>query len=190
MTTSTDYGRGTTRSDNSPGTAGGLSFATLSAPESSPESGSDLQPVQPLPLGPVYADAAEGDLQSVQPLPLGPVYADAAEGDLQPVQPLPLGPTYADAAEGGLQPVQPLPLGPVYAEGPDSIMALIGSDSIEMPAAFAPMQDVDWMTPESPDGMLPGQEAAADDHGDLHPMAESVIDFSLPNGNHLELLAG
>jgi len=206
-TTGTDYGRGTTRSDNSPGTAGSLSFTTTSVAES----GSDLEAVQPLPLGPVYAEAesdltpvqplplepvqpimpetgADQELQPVQPLPLGPVYAETT-GDVTPVQPLPLGPVYAET-NGDVTPVQPLPLGPVYADGSDVVLDLIGSDTINVQTGFTPAQEEDWMTGEGLEGMAPGQEGSSEDHGAVYEMAELVIDFALPRSDHPELLAG
>ena len=187
-TTGTDYGRGTTRSDNSPGTAGSLSFTTTSVAES----GSDLEAVQPLPLGPVYAEA-ESDLTPVQPLPLEPVQPimpeTGADQELQPVQPLPLGPVYAET-NGDVTPVQPLPLGPVYADGSDVVLDLIGSDTINVQTGFTPAQEEDWMTGEGLEGMAPGQEGSSEDHGAVYEMAELVIDFALPRSDHPELLAG
>ncbi|WP_269585334.1 calcium-binding protein [Roseibium sp. Sym1] len=96
-----DYGRGTTRSDNSPGTAGSLSFAAV--PEDD-----GLTPGQPLPLGPVIAS------NQVDAVVFGDYGRGTTRSDNSPGTAGSLSFT-AVPEDDGLTPVQPLPLEPAFA---------------------------------------------------------------------------
>ena len=101
-TTGTDYGRGTTRSDNSPGNAGGLAFVQ----DQTSEQDGNITPVQPVPPAPVLASEEGDQLTPVQPVPPAPVLASEEDDQLTPVQPLPLGPVFASEEENKQTAVQ------------------------------------------------------------------------------------
>ena len=67
----------------------------------------DVTPVQPI----MPEAGTDVDVEAVQPLPLGPVYASDDAADMTPMQPI----MPEAGSDLDVEAVQPLPLGPVYA---------------------------------------------------------------------------
>ena len=71
-----------------------------------PEAGSDVdvEAVQPLPLGPIYASDDAADVTPMQPI----MPEAGSDLDVEAVQPLPLGPIYASDDTVDVIPMQPI----------------------------------------------------------------------------------